>query len=162
MNVISMMREINLVANPVIRESALPYLPFTPDDCAKFVRVSSFDQLDRPLDCHVQGRSQQEMNVVWHHDKHVQFIPALAAMPIERLQKHPNVRFDDEQPAAVPCREGHEITSRRRDESSRLQEQTSAAEGRAPVWSLNWHEWNSCPSRLFFTPRLSFWERPHG
>jgi hypothetical protein len=66
------------------------------------------------------------------------------------LQQEPDVRFDCKQFAAVESRESHEIGSGRGDESSRLQEHTSAAESRTSSESVNWHEWNSCPSRLFF------------
>jgi hypothetical protein len=62
----------------------------------------------------------------------------------------------------MESRESHEVSSRRGDESSRLQERTSAAGSRASLQSLNWHEWNSCPSRLFFAREFSFWERTHG
>jgi hypothetical protein len=148
-NVVSMMHEINFVANPVIGEPALPHLALSADDSAELMRVCTFDQLNSPLNRYVQRRSQQEMNVLRHKDERVQFVPALTAMPIEGSQKKPNVRFDDEQPAAIPSREGYEIRSGRRDESSRLQGETSAAESRAYPESVNWHEWNSRPSRLF-------------
>jgi hypothetical protein len=67
------------------------------------------------------------------------------------LQEETHVRFDHEQFSAVVRRERHEVSSRRGDEASRLQEQTSAAESRASVQTLNWHEWNSCPSRLLLS-----------
>jgi hypothetical protein len=59
-------------------------------------------------------------------------------------------------------REGYEISSGWRDESSRFQRDPSAAESRASFLTLNWHEWNSCPSRLFSAQRFSFWERANG
>jgi hypothetical protein len=58
----------------------------------------------------------------------------------------------------VMRRESDEIDSRRRKEPSRLQERTSAAGSRTSLPTLNWHEWNSCPSRWFFAPRFSFRE----
>jgi hypothetical protein len=150
MNVISMMHEINVVPNPVIGESALPDLLIASNNAPEFVRVRAFDQLDGPLNSRVACRSQQQMKVLRHHHKGMQFITALATMPIDGLQKDPHIDFHDEQFAAVVGRESHEIRSGWRDESSRLQRQTPAAESRASVWSLNWHEWNSCPSRLLF------------
>jgi len=98
------------------------------------------------------------MNVLRHKDKGVQFISALAAVSIQGLQKQTCVEFDDEQLSAMVCREGHEVSSGRRDESSRLQGGTSAAESRASLRTLNWHEWNSCPSRWFFVAELPFRE----
>jgi hypothetical protein len=50
MNVISMMHEINVVANPMIGESALPDFLIATDDAAEFMRVCAFDQLDGSLD----------------------------------------------------------------------------------------------------------------
>jgi hypothetical protein len=59
----------------------------------------------------------------------------------------------------VVRREGHEVSSRRGNEPSRLQERTSAAESRTSLETLNWYEWNSCPSRLFFLRGVSFREK---
>ncbi len=149
MYVIVMMHEINLAANPMIGESALPDPALSTDDTAEIMRVRAFNQLNSPLDCYVDLRSQQEMNMIGHYDKRMQLISALASMPIKGLQEESNVRFDNEQFPTLPRREGYEIRSRRGDEPSRLQEQTSAAESRTSLQTLNWHEWNSCPSRLF-------------
>jgi hypothetical protein len=159
MNVIAMMHEIHLVANPVIRESSLPHLPLSTDDTAEFVRIRAFDQLNSPLNRYVHGGSQQEMRMVGHDNKHMQLVSPIAAMPIERLQEKLHVRFDHKQPAAIPSREGYEVSSGRGNESSRLQGQTSAAESRASLPTLNWHEWNSCPSRLFLSGPFSVWEK---
>jgi hypothetical protein len=65
------------------------------------------------------------------------------------LQEETHVSFDHEQFSAVVRREGHEVSPGRGDEASRLQEQTSAAGSRVSFHTLNWHEWNSCPSRSF-------------
>ncbi len=150
MNVISMMHEINLIANPMIGESSFPDFLLSTDDGAEFMRVRALDQLNGPLDGYVDRGSQQEMNVFRHKDKGVQCVSTLAAVSIQGLQKETCVEFDDEQLSAAVRREGHEISSRRGDESSGLQGETSAAESRASLQSLNWHEWNSCPSRWFF------------
>jgi hypothetical protein len=158
MNVILMMHKIDAIPNPMIGEAALPDFGFSTDDTTEFMGVRTLDKLDRTLDGYVDLGSQQEMNVFRHDDESVQFISALAAMSVERLQKEPDVRFNDKQFPAVVRREGYEITSRRRDESSRLQGETLAAGSRASLETLNRHEWNSCPSRLFFVRELSFWE----
>ena len=159
MNVILMMREIHFGADPVIGESSLPHFPLAPNDSAEFMGTGAFDQLKGPLDCHVQSGSQQKMYMLGHHDKCMQLVPALAAMPVKRLQENTDVRFDSEQTPALPRRERHEVSSGRRDKSSRLQSETSAAGSRTSSVSLNWHEWNSCPSRFFSMGGFSFWER---
>jgi hypothetical protein len=58
MNVISMTHEIHLVANPVFGESALPHLAAFSNDSAEFMGTCTFNQLNSPLDCHVDSRSQ--------------------------------------------------------------------------------------------------------
>jgi hypothetical protein len=157
MNVISMMHKINAIANSMIRESALPNFLAATDDSAEFVRIRALNQLNSSLDGHVVRRSQQQMNMLGHDDKRVQFVPAFATMPIECLQEETDVNFDAKQFASIEGRERHEIGSRRGEEPSRLQKQTSAAESRPSLQTLNWHEWNSCPSRLFFSPEFFIW-----
>jgi hypothetical protein len=126
-DVISMMHEVNLVANPMIGESALPDLLITANDRSEVMRTCALDQLEHPLDGYVVRGSQQQMDVFWHDDKRVQFVTAFTSIAVERLQEEAYVSFDDEQFTPMESRERHEIRSRRRDESSRLQEQTSAA-----------------------------------
>ncbi len=150
MNVIPMMHEIKLAANSMIGESSLPDFLIAADDRPEFMRVRTFNQLDCALDSHVARRSQQQVNVFGHDHKRVQFVAAFATMPIESFQEEACVKFDDEQFPAMISRERHEIGPRRGDESYRLQGETSAAESRTSLQTLNWHEWNSCPSRLFF------------
>jgi hypothetical protein len=101
------------------------------------------------------------MNVFGHDDKRVQFISAFAAVAVDRAQKKTDVSFDDEEFPAMVNLESYEICSGWGAES-RLQSETSAAGSRAYFDSLSWHERNSCPSRLFFAQRLSFWERVNG
>ena len=70
------------------------------------------------------------MNMFRHKDKCVQFIAAFATIPIYRLQEEASVRLDNKQSPALPGRERHKVSSRRGDESSRLQRETSAAGSR--------------------------------
>jgi hypothetical protein len=121
MNVISMMHEIHLVANSMIRESPLPNLALSANNFAQFVRIRALDQLNGALDSDVHRGSQQKMHMLRHHNKRMQVEAPLATMPIESSQKNPDVRFDHEQSATLPGREGDEISSRRGDESHRLQ-----------------------------------------
>jgi hypothetical protein len=156
MNVISMMNEILRIANPMIGKSALPDFLCATDDCSEFMRVGALDQLDCAFDRYVVRRSPQQVNVFGHNDECVQFVAALSAIAVERLQKKADINFDDEQFPAMVRRERHEVSSRRGYESSRLQEQTSAAGSRMSFRSLNWHEWNSCPSRWFYFSGFRF------
>ena len=50
MNVVLMMNEILRIANPVIRESALPDFAFAPEHFTEGVGVSTFDELNRMFD----------------------------------------------------------------------------------------------------------------
>lgn len=79
------------------------------------------------LDCYVVGRSSQEMNVLRHDYKGVDLISPLTAILIQGFEEQTHIVLDDEESAALPRRECYEIGSGRGDESSRLQEQTSAA-----------------------------------
>jgi hypothetical protein len=87
----------------------------------------------------------------------MQFVSSFAAVAIKSFQENSDVVLDRKQFSSVPRRGRHEISSRRRDESSRLHGKTSAAGSRTSLSTLNWHEWNSCPSRLFFPQSFSFW-----
>jgi hypothetical protein len=159
MNVISMMNVINFISNSMIGEASLPDFGIASDDASEFVRASALDQLDATFDGYVVRGCEEQMNVFGHNDEAVQFVTSLAAMPINRFQEESNIIFDDKQFPAMIGRERDEISSSWREESYGLQEQTSAAESRPSPETLTWHEWNSCPSRLFFAQEFSFWER---
>ena len=162
MNVISMMHKIDAIPNTMISEPALPDFLIAADDRPEFVRAGTLDQLNSAFDSNVHSRSEQQMNVFGHDDEGVQFVTAFAAMPIKRLQENPHIDFDDKQSTPMVRRERHKVSSRRREKPSRLQRRTSAAESRGSLPTLNWHEWNSCPSRWFFVREFSFWERANG
>jgi len=49
MNVVSMVHEILVIANPVIGESSLPDFSFAGEDGPEGMRIATFDQLDRVL-----------------------------------------------------------------------------------------------------------------
>ena len=49
MNVVSMVHEILVIANPVIGESSLPDFSFAAEDGPEGMRIATFDQLDRVL-----------------------------------------------------------------------------------------------------------------
>jgi hypothetical protein len=61
------------------------------------------------------------MDMLWHNDESVQFEALPATISVKRLQEKTNVSFHNEQSATLKCTERHEISCRRRDESSRFQ-----------------------------------------
>ena len=126
-NVVLMVGEIFVIANSVIGEAALPDFAFATEDGSEGVRVSAFDQLNRMLKSYVLGRSQQKVDVFAHEDEGVKLIAAFAAISVESYEEKTNVVLDNEQSSALPCGESYEVGSGWGDESSRLQEQTSAA-----------------------------------
>ncbi len=150
MNVILMMHKIDAIPNPMIGEPTLPDFLIAADDRSEFVRVRTFDQLDCTFNRDVLCGRQKQMNMFGHNDESVQAVAPFATIAINRLQKKPDVRFDSKQFAAVESGESHEVSSRRGDESSRLQGETSAAESRTSIQTLDWHEWNSCLPGYFF------------
>jgi len=122
-----MICEILSVANPVVGETALPDFSFSAEDRSQGMRVTAFDQLDSVLKRHVFGGSEQKVGVLGHEDEGMDLVAAFAAISVESLQEKADIVLDYEQTATLPSGEGNEISSRRGDESSRLQEQTSAA-----------------------------------
>jgi hypothetical protein len=129
-NVVPMVDELLIIANPMIGESSLPNFSLATDDRPEGMRVSAFDELNRMFQRYTRSGSQQKMYVLGHDDERVQFIPALATVSVKSLQEQADVRLYDERWSSLPRRERHEVGSRRGDQSSRLQKQTSAAESR--------------------------------
>jgi hypothetical protein len=127
MNVILVLQEVSFVANAVIRESALPDFTRAADRRPQSVRISAFDELDGMFDGYIVSGSDQKVDVLGHDDESVELKPAFTSVSIERLQKEADVVFDHEQTPTLPRGESDEIRSGRGDESSRLQERTSAA-----------------------------------
>jgi hypothetical protein len=67
------------------------------------------------------------MDVLGHEDEGMELKVPFAAIAVKSVQEEADIVLDNEEPSALPRREGNEVSSGRRDESSRLQEQTSAA-----------------------------------
>ena len=128
MNVVAMVGEILLVANSVVGKSSLPDLSFATEDCSERMRIAAFDQLNGVLKRYVVSGSEQEMNMFGHEDEGVDLKSDFAAISVKSFQEEADIVLDNEESSALPRREGDEVGSGRRDESSRLQEQTSAAE----------------------------------
>lgn len=70
------------------------------------------------------------MDMLRHDDESIKVKSAFAAVSIDRFEEDSDVILDHEKAPSLPCREGYKVGSGRRDQSSRLQVQTSAAEGR--------------------------------
>ncbi len=155
MNVISMMREIKFVANPMIGKSALPNLALSSNDSAEFVRVRAFDQLNRPLDGYVDRGRQQEMYMLGHQNERMQFVPPVAAMTKKSSQENSDVRFDHEQSAAFPSHKSDEVSSRRRDKSRLLQSKPQRLKA-ASTFELKLARVELVPFPMIFCAELSF------
>jgi len=69
-----------------------------------------------------------------HNDESVELKVPFATITINALQKDPYVVLDHEQSPSLPGRESNEVSSGWGDESSRLQEQTSAAKAAIFAW----------------------------
>jgi hypothetical protein len=86
----------------VVRETALPYFRLPADHRAKRMRISASNHLDGTLDCYVPSRCEQKMNVLGHENERMQLKTAVPAISIKSSQEKSNVRFHDEEPAALP------------------------------------------------------------
>lgn len=128
MNIIPVVREVLCTSNPMVGESALPDFSAAPQDFAEGMRVGSFHQLNGVFDGHIVVGRQEKMNVFRHENKGVELETSLAPMPIHSFEEDAHVRFYDEQSSALPGRECNEVSAGWRNQSSRLHEQTSAAE----------------------------------
>ena len=117
MYVVPMMDEILSIADPVISEPALPNFRFAPDKRSEFMRICPFDQLNGALDGHILGRCKQEMHMVWHENKSMERVAALAAIVKESSEEQPRISFNGKQIAVMPGRESQKISSGRRKES---------------------------------------------
>ena len=116
-----------MIADPMIGESTLPDLPCPTKGRAEGVRIAALDELNGVFECDVVRGSQQEVNVFGHNNKGVELIASFASVSVESLQQEGRIVLDYKEPSTLPCRERCEISSGRGDESSRLQERTSAA-----------------------------------
>ena len=67
------------------------------------------------------------MDVLGHDDESMQLKSAFATVTVNSLQEESHVVFDNEESSTLPGLEGDEVSSGRRNQTSGLQEQTSAA-----------------------------------
>jgi hypothetical protein len=124
----SMMIIIVLIAYPVIREPALPDFSLSAEYGSKSMRIAAFDQLNRVFKADVIRRRKQEVHMFGHDDEGVKLRASFVAISINGLKQQSDMVLDHKQPTSLPRRERNKISSGRGDETSRLQEQTSAAE----------------------------------
>jgi len=97
-----MVQKILLVADAVVRETALPYLSLPSDFRAKRMRISAFNKLDGTFKRYGRRRCEQKMNVLGHENERMQLVATVAAISIKSSQEKSNVRFHDEESAALP------------------------------------------------------------
>jgi hypothetical protein len=107
MNVVAPRLKVISVANPVVREPALPDGQLRPHTMGK----ASFDQPHRTLDRDALG-SQQKVNVVRHDDKSVQFGVSLPTVLLQGFKKELCIGHNLKEPAAIKGRAGHKEGSR--------------------------------------------------
>ena len=117
-----MMHEILVISNSVVRESALPDFAPATQNRPEGVRVPAFDELNRMLERHTVRRCKEKMYMLGHEHKCMNEEASLASVSKHGYEEKPDVIFDDEESAPLPCRERYEVSPGRGDESSRLQE----------------------------------------
>jgi hypothetical protein len=107
MNVVAPRLKVISAANAVVCESALPYRQLR----AYPVRKASFDESHRALNRDALG-GQQEMNVVWHDNKSVQFVVSLTTVLLQGFKKELCIGRNLKEPAAIKGRACHKEGSR--------------------------------------------------
>ena len=82
MQIIPSRLHIRGIANAMVRESPLPHRKVG----SQPPREAALDQTDRPLQRDLQ-RSEDQMNVVRHHDECVQFVSTLTPIVLQSLNQ---------------------------------------------------------------------------
>ena len=108
MDVAPMMRVFLRVTDAVIRKPTLPYFPRSKCQ-TEGAGISAFDELKRSLERSVWSRRDQQMHVLRHENKPVEFEATFAVVCVKSLQKEPCILFDHKEAAALPGRKGNEI-----------------------------------------------------
>ena len=126
-DVVSVMKKILVVTNPMIGEASSPDFASAANQISEGMGIAAFDQLHRVFQRYVVRRSKQQVHMFRHDDERVDLKSSFATISIKGLKKESNVVLDYEQSPSLPCRECYKVGSGRRDEPSWLQERTSAA-----------------------------------
>ena len=121
MNALLMAVKVKSISNSMIRKASLPHFRVSADQGAECMRVSPFNKLHRTLYGYVRSGGKQQMYVIRHEDKRVQRKASFTPIAVNGFQEQSRVRFDHEESAPLPCREGHKIRSWWRQESCRFQ-----------------------------------------
>jgi hypothetical protein len=122
-----MVDEVLIITNAMICKASLPDFPLATEDRTESMRISTLDQLNRVLDCYVARRREEKMNMFRHKHECMKFESSVTATSVHGSEKESNIILDDKESAPLPRRECYEVSAGWRNDSSRLQEQTSAA-----------------------------------
>jgi hypothetical protein len=80
------------------------------------------------FESYLMSGGEQQMHVLRHDHERMDLKSAFTAITIQSLQEKAHIIFDNKESSPLPGGGSYEISSDRGDESSRLQEQTSATE----------------------------------
>jgi len=75
-----MVKVVGSIADPVVYISSLPDLHLSADHLTRPMGRPTFDQLHSALESDVPGGSQEDMEVVWHQYKFVEFVFVVGAV----------------------------------------------------------------------------------
>jgi hypothetical protein len=115
--------EVKSISNSMIQKAALPNFRVFADQRAECMRIGSLNELHGMLYGYILSGSEQQMHMIRHENKPMQRESSFAPVAVNGFQEQSRVRFDNEESAPLPCREGDEISSGRRKESGGFQEQ---------------------------------------
>jgi len=87
MDIVPMVHEILVIANPVIRESSFPDFSFATEDAAEGMRIAAFDQLNGMFERYVVCGSEQQMDMFGHEDEGVNLKPVFSPISIKSFQE---------------------------------------------------------------------------
>jgi len=111
------------IPNPMVGEAALPYFSLSAEDCAQSVGRAAFDELNRTLKGYIVSRCKQQVHVFRHDYESVDFVIAVATISEESCEEYSYIVLDNEESSAPPSAGSYKVSSGRRDESSRLQDE---------------------------------------
>jgi hypothetical protein len=102
MNVILMVQEINVIANPMIRKPALPDFSLSANHRSEGVRVSALDELNGMFERYGVSWRQEKMDMFGHNHERVELKAAFAAIAIKSLQEEADIIVYHKQPSSLP------------------------------------------------------------
>ena len=87
MNVLLMLLVVAHVHDAVKCKASLPNLVSRPEFFANSIGIAAFDKLHRSLQRTASSRSNQQVDMIWHHDKFVERVLALIAIKDKHLNE---------------------------------------------------------------------------